>query len=177
MVNLFVGLLVSTDRNRERQCASEMFYVLTEHIKIPEENLYVAETGISGLVTIKTRNLDPLEVTKKLKEFLEKQEENYMIETRRIVPIQKVIKTDIEKITESAVKLFGNRKGKWRITIRKRHHTMDRDSLINSIATKIQEPVDLENYEWDLRIEILGPLTGISVFEKGLDLRLTTPKK
>ncbi len=173
MVRLFAGLLASTDRNRERQCASELFYVLTEHLGIKEEQIYVSNTGISGLVTIKVRDEEPITLVKKIKDFLDTKEKNYLIETRRIVPIQKVVSTDIEKISETAIKLFNDKKGKWRISIRKRHHTMDRDSLIGAIASQINEPVDLENYQWDLRIEILGPLTGISVIPRGLDLRLT----
>ncbi len=171
MVRLYRGLLVSSERNRERQCSSELFYVLTEHLNIPGEELFVQPTGISGLVTFKLTSLDPISVSLELRDFLETKEANYLIETKRVVPIQAVVDTGIESIAKTALKLFGEKQGTWRISIRKRHHTIDRAALIDSIASRIDQPVNLESFDWDIRIEIIGPRTGVSVLPPGSDIR------
>ncbi len=171
MVRFYRGLLVSSERNRERQCSSELFYVLTEHLGISGEEIFVQPTGVSGLITFKLASLDPISVSLQLKNFLGTKEENYLIETKRVVPIQEVVKTDIEIISKTALELFGEKRGTWRISIRKRHHTIDRAALIDSIASKIDQPVNLETFDWDIRIEIIGPRTGISVLPPGADIR------
>ncbi len=175
MVRFYKGLLVSSERNRERQCSSELFYVLTEHLSISGEELFVQPTGISGLITFKLATLDPVDISLRLSSFLKTKEENYLIETKRVVPIQIVVNTDIELIAKTALELFGSRQGTWRISIRKRHHTIDREALIDSIASKIDQPVDLETFDWDVRIEIIGPRTGISVLPPGADVRPLSP--
>ncbi len=171
MVRFYRGLLVSSERNRERQCSSELFYVLTEHLGISGEEIFVQPTGVSGLITFKLASLDPISVSLQLKNFLGTKEENYLIETKRVVPIQEVVKTDIETISKTALELFGEKRGTWRISIRKRHHTIDRAALIDSIASKIDQPVNLETFDWDIRIEIIGPRTGISVLPPRADIR------
>ena len=46
--------------------------------------------------------------------------------------------------------------------IRRKHKMINRDIIIKKVAGKIENPVDLENPDKILRIEVLGNFTGLS---------------
>ncbi|MGP3667584.1 MAG: THUMP domain-containing protein [Candidatus Bathyarchaeota archaeon] len=154
------NLLVSTRRGEENAACSEFWYLLKE-VGDPEPLTDI--TPVRGLIVAKT-SLDPFEVVKKLKSFLEEKPEEFQY-TLKVIPIQKVVKTRIEDIKET-VKQLAEKIGveeKFRVTVEKRHTELDRMEVIKAVAEEIDRKVDLKNPDKILLIEIVGGLTGISV--------------
>lgn len=91
---------------------------------------------------------------------------------RRIIPIEYVVRTELDEIYKYAIALAERipPESTYRITVEKRHtdlHTMD---IISAIAKDIDVKVDLSNPDWIILIEVVGPHTGLSLLqgEKGL---------
>jgi len=156
------NLLVSTRRGEENAACSELWYLLKE-IGDPEPLTDI--TPVKGLIVAKT-SLDPFEVVKRLRSFLEEKPEEFQY-TLKITPIQKVVKTRIEDIREVAKQLAKNiaTEEKFRVTVEKRHTELDRMEIIKVVAEEIDRKVDLKNPDKILLIEIIGNLTGISVLK------------
>jgi len=92
-------LIVSTQRGRENDCISELWYLLRE---IGEEEGVYEKTGLPGLVIVKTK-MDPFTVVERLKEMAEERpwEFHYVL---KVTPIELNVKTDVEEIKEAVKK-------------------------------------------------------------------------
>ncbi|TFF85452.1 MAG: hypothetical protein EU518_01110, partial [Promethearchaeota archaeon] len=88
-----------------------------------------------------------------------------------IIPIQFVCEIDlkqIEKIIEENYSKFISEGEKFRIKLRRRKNKLiKRKTLIESVAKYIDNPVDLENPEKIVRIELLKNICGISFLKPG----------
>ncbi len=132
---------------------------------------------MSGILTAKTQ-LDPVEVVKKIKEMV--LDEPWSIRyCLRVIPMQKFVDTDIEKIDETVSELVSiiGEDETYRISIEKRNSQMASQELIKKIAKKIKNKVSLENPDKIIQIEILGGKTGVSVLSKGDILSLEKTKR
>ncbi len=164
---LFRGLLVSSKRNFERSASSEIYFALVEKLEIEKSMIKVKHTGVSGLTSIKIHtDLDLSQIVQGLIE-LEK-DEPFFLHCLKIKPIQKTTTADIELIQKISSDLAENMEGKFRITITKRHSRLESQSLIGAIASEITNPVDLDNPEWVLLVEILADKVGISAIKPNL---------
>ncbi|MCD6096220.1 MAG: THUMP domain-containing protein [Thermoprotei archaeon] len=155
------NLLVSTGRMREFDCRSELIYLLSE---VGDDSARAKVSGIPGLVIAKT-SLNPFEAIRRLKELAEKRPWEFRY-TLKLVPIERVVPTDFDKIVEVAVELAKTKiksNEKFRITINKRFTNLSRRELIEAIAKYIKQKVDLEHPDKIVQVEILGRVTGISV--------------
>ncbi len=169
------NLLVSTRRMREFDCRSEIKYLLGE---IGDPNPDARETGIPGLVVAKT-TLDPFDAVNKLRMLAQDRPWEFRY-TLKVVPIEKVVDTDFDKIVEVARELANKKidvNETYRITINKRFTTMDRRKLIEAIAAGIERKVNLEHPDKIVEIEILGRITGISVLKPDDILSITKLKR
>ena len=159
MLNNF-NLLISTFRRNERNACSEMWYLLGE---LGDKSSKVDVTPISGLIVANTF-LNPVEVIDKLRENIKEKpwEFRYVL---KIVPIQKIVQTSEENIKKAAIRLAKgiNDEDKYRITVRKRSTILSSASLIEMIAPKLSQKVDLENSDIILLIEIVGEVSGLSL--------------
>ena len=54
----------------------------------------------------------------------------------------------------------------FRITIEKRHSSLESLDIINAIASRIERRVDLENPDWIVLVEILAAQTGLAVIRQ-----------
>ncbi|MCX8175648.1 MAG: THUMP domain-containing protein [Candidatus Bathyarchaeota archaeon] len=154
------NLLVSSRRGMENAACSEFWYLLKE---TGDPEPLTDTTPVRGLIVAKT-SLDPFEVVKKLRRFLEEKPEEFQY-TLKVTPVQRVVKTRIEDIKEVAKQLAENIgvEEKFRVTVEKRHTELDRMEVIKAVAEEINRKVDLKNPDKILLIEIVGGLTGISV--------------
>lgn len=175
-MNISKGLLVSCRRGRERHCASEMFYVLTEKIGVAQHALSADKTNVSGLSVVKLLEDQPLDVLERIKQLVQTEGPHVFIETEKIIPIQDTCPVTPDEIATLAEKLFANREGTWRCTVVKRYHTIPHQSVIKAVAERIPNKVDLENYDWEVRIEIVGIRAGVSVLPKGTILSIAKLK-
>ena len=154
------NLLITTTRGNEAEVCSEIWYLLGE---IGDNSINVDKTGISGLIAAKT-TFQPLEAIKKLRKLLKERPYEFRY-SLRIIPIQKVVQTDLDEIGEKAVQLAVEirENDSFRITIEKRHSDISRRDILEAVAKNIHRKVNLKNPQKIVLIEVVGGLTGISV--------------
>ncbi|MEM2102617.1 MAG: THUMP domain-containing protein [Candidatus Bathyarchaeia archaeon] len=156
------NLLITTARGTEEDASSEIWYLLGE---IGDTASKVDKTGVSGLVAAKT-TLDPLVAIEKLRELLKERPYEFRY-SYRIIPIEKVVRTDVAEIqkvvTELASKIKENET--FRVTLEKRFTTTSSKDLIDAAAMNIERKVDLNKPDKIVLIEVVGGLTGISIIK------------
>ncbi|MEM2947309.1 MAG: THUMP domain-containing protein, partial [Candidatus Bathyarchaeia archaeon] len=85
----------------------------------------------------------------------------------RIIPIEKVIRTDLGEIQRAATEL-SSKIGKnetFRVTVEKRFTETSTRDIIEAAAANIERRVDLNKPNKILLIEVIGGLTGLSVIK------------
>ena len=164
------NLIVTSLRGQENLAAIELEDLLRF---LGDESPEVSTTNVAGLLTAWT-NLDPMEVVEKVRKLME--EEPWRIgNLMRIIPIEEVVESNVEKISEAAEKLASKipEDASFRITIEKRHTSLSSAEIIESAAKGINRRVDLKNPDWIVLIEIVGGLTGVSVIRPDQILSLS----
>ncbi len=154
------NLLASTMRGNERQMCYELAFLLKE---IGDADPKVDRTGIRGLVVAKTA-LNPVEVIEKFRAVL--QEKPYEFRYAfRIIPIQKVVHTDLAEVKQAAMDLAAGlgEKESFRVTVEKRFTSIHSRDFIEAAASDIKNKADMDNPDKILLIEVLGGFTGISL--------------
>jgi tRNA acetyltransferase TAN1 len=154
------NLLFSTPRHHEDDACSEMWFLLGE---IGDEDSTVEKTHVSGLVVARTA-LNPFQVIEGLRSLLEEQPEELRY-TLRVIPIEEVVKTEVEEIREACLKLSAKigKNESFRVTVEKRYTSLSAKKIIELVAEDIDRKVDLQTPDKIVLIEILGAITGISV--------------
>ncbi len=84
----------------------------------------------------------------------------------RFLIIDALVETNIDSIVKAVTLLKDRIKGRWRITLKTRKYPIDREELIRRAAEPIDKPVDLENPEYIVWIEIIESLTAIAIIKK-----------
>jgi len=154
------NLLITTSRGNEEDACSEIWYLLGE---IGDSATKVDKTGITGLVAAKTA-FNPFEVIEKFRKILKERpyEFRYIL---RIIPIEKVMRTDLGEIERTVTEMASNIKENesFRVTVEKRFTDTSTKDIIEAAATNIERKVDLSNPDKIILIEVVGGLTGISI--------------
>ncbi|MCZ2856564.1 MAG: THUMP domain-containing protein [Candidatus Bathyarchaeota archaeon] len=154
------NLLITTSRGNEEDACSEIWYLLGE---IGDSAAKVDKTGITGLVAAKTA-FNPFEVVEKFREILKERPYEFRY-TFRVIPIEKVVRTDLGEIerttTELASKIKENES--FRVTVEKRFTDTSTKDMIEAAAVNIERKVALRNPDKVILVEVVGRLTGISI--------------
>jgi tRNA acetyltransferase TAN1 len=154
------NLLITTSRGNEEDACSEIWYLLGE---IGDSAAKVDKTGITGLVAAKTA-FNPFEVVEKFREMLKERPYEFRY-TFRVIPIEKVVRTDLGEIerttTELASKIKENES--FRVTVEKRFTDTSTKDMIEAAAVNIERKVALRNPDKVILVEVVGRLTGISI--------------
>ncbi len=162
MINEF-NLIATTSRGNERPMCNEILYLLKEELGDTEAQ--AVKTKIRGLIVAKT-TLDPVMVIEKFHAILKERPYEFRY-ALRILPIEKVVPTDLEEIKkasgELATKIGENET--FRVTIEKRFTTFHTKDLIEAAVGEIKNNADLENPDKILLVEVLGALTGLSLLK------------
>ncbi len=158
-----LNLIVTTSRGNERAMINEILFILKDELGDAEAK--ASKTKIRGLIVVKTAQ-DPLAAMEKFRGILA--ERPYIFRyALRIVPVQKVVQTDLEEI-QKATKEMSEKIGEnqtFRVTVEKRFTELHSRDIIEAAAGDIKNKVDLKNPDWILQIEVLGALTGISLLK------------
>lgn len=156
------NLLVTTARGTEGEASSEIWYLLGE---IGDTAAKVDKTHVSGLIAART-TFAPLEVIEKLRELLRERPYEFRY-SFRIIPVEKIVRTDPVEIERVVTELAGKIKKDetFRITVEKRFTTTSTKDLIDAAAANIERKVNLTNPDKIILIEVVGGLTGISVIK------------
>lgn len=156
------NLIATTHRGLEHEASSELFALLTQ---IGDETPDVMRTRLRGLLIAET-NLQPTKVVEEIRKIVieDPLRIRYLL---RLIPIDDVVDTNIEKIVDavSGLALKIEKNNTFRITVEKRRTNLSSSDIINSVAKIIDRPVNLENPEWIVLIEIIGRFTGVSVIK------------
>ena len=156
------NILASTMRGNERQMCYELAFLLKE-AGDPEPK--VDKTGIRGLVVAKTM-LDPVEAVEKFRALLAEKPYEFRY-SLRIIPIQKVVHTELEEIKTAALELTAKmaETETFRITVEKRFTNIHSHEIIEANATNVKNKVNLDNPNKVLLIEVIGGYTGVSLLK------------
>lgn len=154
------NLLITTSRGNEEDACSEIWYLLGE---IGDSAARVDKTGITGLIAAKTA-FDAFEVIGKFREMLKERPYEFRY-TLRVIPIQKVVRTDLSEIERTTARLASKiRKNEsFRVTVEKRFTDTSTRDIVEAAAAGIERKVNLNNPDKIVLVEVVGGLTGISI--------------
>ena len=154
------NLLVTTARGNEEDVCSEIWYLLGE---IGDSAATVDRTGITGLIAAKTV-FNPFDVIEKFRDLLKQRPWEFRY-TFRVIPIEKVVRTELEDIERTVTELASkiNENESFRVTVEKRFTQISTKDVIETAAANIERKVDLGNPDKIVLIEIVGKFTGISI--------------
>ncbi len=155
-----MDLIVTCARHFEEETKSEVKTILEE---LGDLEPKITITEFSGILTVDTA-VPALDVIKKIRAKLE--DEPWSIRyTLRAIPVFGNAETNVKSIAQSA--LVQTQKMKrdetYRITIEKRNSDVSSAEIISHIAENVKNKVSLEKYDWVILVEVLGPVTGVSV--------------
>ena len=156
------NLLATTSRGNENDACSELWYLIGQ---IGDSAPTVGKTGVSGLIAARTA-LNPFEVVGKFREILRERPYEFRY-TLRIIPIEKVIRTDLVQIQRIATELSSkiDENETFRVTVEKRFTETSTKDIVETAAANIERKVDLNKPDKILLIEVVGGLTGVSVIK------------
>jgi tRNA acetyltransferase TAN1 len=155
-----LNLIITCSRRMEDDAAQEISSILED---IGDSNIQTEKTDFSGVIVAHT-NLDPFLIIRKIKQMIidDPWKMRYCL---RFIPIEKFTETRIGKILDAVKELTYKIKPNetYRITIQKRGSELSSKELIESIANVIDNKVSLDNFDWNIIIEILGDICGIVI--------------
>ncbi len=156
------NLLISTWRGEEMRACLEARRIFE---RLGDEEVTVYPAQARGLVTVKTK-FNPFEAVEKLRKLYADTPEVFRL-VLKVVPVQKVVESNIEKIRKAARELASQieENEKFRVTVEKRRNPLYRHDVIVAAADEIDRDVDLKNPDKTLLIEIIGTVAGISVIK------------
>jgi tRNA acetyltransferase TAN1 len=166
--------VLTTTKGSENLARSEIFILLTE---LGDKSAKIVKTNNSGVLVVETI-LSPEEILPFFMKIIEL--EPWKIRSvLRVVPVDGPVETDLEKIVEAVEPMLTriSENESFRITIEKRNSNLQRNDIINSIASKISRKVDLINPDWIVQIEIIGAETYVSVVHPNQILSITKAKR
>lgn len=153
--------LLATTEKRMMSAASSQLWMNLRAIGDPEP--VVNKTRIRGVVQGAT-TLESVEAILLMREHMHSEPDRYD-KLYRILPILSWVKTNVNAIV-SEVEDQKDRMSaddSFRVTIEKRRTGLRSLEVIEPVAAVIDNPVDLENPDWVILVEILGDRTGVSI--------------
>jgi tRNA acetyltransferase TAN1 len=157
-----LNLIVTCGRNLESEAKNEIKKIINE---LGDQELEIFNSGMRGVLTVNTV-INPSEVIDYVRNKIN--EEPWFIRyCLRIIPIQIVTDTDIDKIKQNVIKFKDciQKNDSFRITVEKRNSVISTKDIITEIAEVLSNKVSLEKPTWTILIEVLGGKTGISILK------------
>ena len=157
-----MNLIVTCGRNLESEAKNEIKKIINE---LGDQELEVFNSGMRGILTVNTM-INPLEVIDYARNKIN-EEPWFMRYCLRIIPIQIVTDTDVDKIKQNIIKFKDciQKNDSFRITVEKRNSAISTKEIITEIAKALPNKVSLEKPTWTILIEVLGEKTGISILK------------
>jgi len=157
-----LNLIVTCGRNLESEAKNEIKKIINE---LGDQELEVFNSGMRGILTVNTM-INPLEVIDYARNKIN-EEPWFMRYCLRIIPIQIVTDTDVDKIKQNIIKFKDciQKNDSFRITVEKRNSAISTKEIITEIAKALPNKVSLEKPTWTILIEVLGEKTGISILK------------
>ena len=156
-----MNLIVTCARHLEQETKDEINEILT---KLGDHDSVISILDMPGILIVDTTSISPKEFIQEIKYRLE--EEPWSIRyILKVIPIQKTTSTTLEDIVQASKDYhnFIADNETYRISVKKRNSNISSSEIITLVAKNIQKKVSLEEPDWEILIEILGPKTGISL--------------
>lgn len=168
-----MSFLISSQRTLERDATSELFYILSDLFK---HDLKIHRSRVPGLslLQLKDTTVSPFDALNQINEYIN--EKGPLVACLKIVPLEVLIKTDLSKIISHSKRLAESKikqSNTWRITVNKRHTKFHTQEVVERVADEINwGTVKLKDPDFEIRIEIVRDLTGISVMNPKIELSM-----
>ena len=157
-----MNLIITCARNLELETKNEIRKIFDG---LGEQEPEILNVGMRGILMVNTI-IEPSKIISWVKNKIV--EEPWLIRyCLRIIPIQMITETEIDKIKQNVIKLKDTiqKNDSYRITIEKRNTSISSNEIITEIAKIFPNKVSLNQPDWIILIEILGNETGISILK------------
>jgi len=157
-----LNLIITCARSLESETKNEISKILDE---LGDQEPEILNVGMRGILMVNTI-IEPSKIIDYVKNKII--EEPWLIRyCLRIIPIQIITETEIDKIKQNVIKLKDTiqKNDSYRITIEKRNTSISSNEIITEIAKIFPNKVSLNQPDWIVLIEILGNDTGISILK------------
>ena len=155
-------MIITCARNLELETKNEIRKIFDD---LGEQEPEILNVGMRGILMVNTV-IEPSKIIDYVKNKMI--EEPWLIRyCLRIIPIQMITETEIDKIKQNVIKLKDTiqKNDSYRITIEKRNTSISSNEIITEIAKIFPNKVSLNQPDWIILIEILGNETGISILK------------
>jgi len=157
-----LNLIITCARNLESETKNEIRKILDE---LGDQEPEILNVGMRGILMVNTI-IEPSKIIDWVKNKII--EEPWLIRyCLRIIPIQRMTDTEIDKIKQNVIKLKDTiqKNDSYRITIEKRNTSISSNEIITEVAEIFPNKVSLNQPDWIILIEIIGNETGISILK------------
>jgi len=157
-----LNLIITCARSLESETKNEISKILDE---LGDQEPEILNVGMRGILMVNTL-IDPSKIIDYVKNKMI--EEPWLIRyCLRIIPIQRITDTEIDKIKQNVIKLKDTiqKNDSYRITIEKRNTSISSNEIITEVAEIFPNKVSLNQPDWIILIEIIGNETGISILK------------
>ena len=157
-----MNLIITCARSLESETKNEISKILDE---LGDQEPEILNVGMRGILMVDTM-IEPSKIIDWVRNKIV--EEPWLIRyCLRIIPIQSITETNIDKIKQNVIKLKDSiqKNDSYRITIEKRNTSISTNEIITEIAKIFPNKVSLNKPDLIVLIEILGDKTGISILK------------
>ena len=157
-----MNLIITCARNLESETKNEIRKILDE---LGDQEPEILNVGMRGILMVNTI-IKPSKIIDWVKNKII--EEPWLIRyCLRIIPIQRITDTEIDKIKQNVLKLKDTiqKNDSYRITIEKWNTSISSNEIITEVAKIFPNKVSLNQPDWIILIEVLGNETGISILK------------
>ena len=157
-----MNLIITCARNLESETKNEIKKILDE---LGDQEPEILNVGMRGILMVDTI-IEPSKIIDWVRNKIV--EEPWLIRyCLRIIPIQSITETNIDKIKQNVIKLKDSiqKNDSYRITVEKRNTSVSTNEIITEVAKIFPNKVSLNKPDLIVQIEILGNKTGISILK------------
>ena len=157
-----MNLIITCARNLESETKNEIKKILDE---LGDQEPEILNVGMRGILMVDTI-IEPSKIIDWVRNKIV--EEPWLIRyCLRIIPIQSITETNIDKIKQNIIKLKDSiqKNDSYRITVEKRNTSISTNEIITEVAKIFPNKVSLNKPDLIVLIEILGDKTGISILK------------
>lgn len=169
-----MNVIITCHRHGEDDAAAEAAQLLSG---LGDDTFTCKRTGMSGLLSCQT-SMDPVMVSRHISHMV--REEPWSVRyVLRIIPVQLVVPTILQKISEAAPQLTSEMAPQetYRVNVSKRNSSISGTEIIHDVASAIPNPVSLDNPDRIIQIEIIGGITGMALLRPGDIFSLNVVKR
>ncbi|MFL6339693.1 MAG: THUMP domain-containing protein [Nitrososphaeraceae archaeon] len=174
MTAIRFNIIASTFKYGEEAAQEELLGLLE---LLGDHQADVEITDINGIVVAYT-NLGLFQVIDSLRRLVKNEpwQVRYIL---RLIPIELMVHTNLEDIANAVKSLTPKMhpQDTFRITVEKRHTILSPADIIATLASKIDNKVQLNNPDWIVLVEIIGAFAGVSILRPNQIFRSVIEKR